>query len=51
MWKYKVKLTVTSRFKLFQVIATQKSGIHGQLAEVVHGNRGALANTKSLNVC
>jgi len=51
MWKCKVKLTIISRFKLFQVFATQKSGIHGPLSEVVHGNRGALTSTKSLNVC
>jgi len=51
MWKCKVKVTIISRFKLFQVFATPKSGIHGPLAEVVHGNRGALTSTKSLNVC
>ena len=42
MWKCKVKLTIISRFKLIQVFATQKPGIHGPLWEVVHANRGAL---------
>jgi len=51
MWKCKVKITIISRFKLFQVFTTQKSGIHGPLSEVVHGNWGALTSTKSLNVC
>jgi len=34
----KVKLTIISRFKSFQVFATQKSEIHETLSEVVHGN-------------
>ena len=51
MWKYEVKLTIISRFELFQIFATQKSRIHGPLSEVVHGNWGTLTSTKSLNVC
>jgi len=49
MWKCKVKLTIISRFKLIQVFAKQKYGIHGPLSDVVHVNRGAITSTKSLH--
>ena len=51
MRKFKVKSTTISRFKLFQVFATQKSWIHRPHPDVDDENRGTFTSTKYLNVC
>jgi len=51
MEKCKVKSTIISRFKSFQVFSTQKPGIHRSHPDVDDGNEGILTSTKYLNVC
>ena len=51
MCKCKIKSTIISRFKSFQVFATQKPGIHRPHPDVDDGNGGTLPSAKYLNVC
>jgi len=51
MGKCKVKSTIISRFKSFQVFSIQKPGIHRPHPDVDNGNGGTLTRTKYLNVC
>ena len=46
MRKCKVKSNIVSRFKTFQVFATQKPGIHRSHPDVDDGNGGTLSSTK-----